>query len=401
MKTISTSVAIVGAGPAGAMLAYLLARKGVEVTLIEAQKDFDRDFRGDTLHPTTLETLDSLGLIEELNQMPHTLMREPILHTPQGIIRPAHMNVVPSKFQYIMLMPQQDFLSFMTKKAKDFKSFRLLMNTKADKLILEKDIVKGLVCSSGTHEWTIKADLIIGADGRFSTIRRLLGKDFEHKDVPADILWFKIPKSASDETTGIGAFISNGHALVELERHNHWQVGFMIEKGSFPKLKKQGIEHFQKEIIKLDPSLKKKVTVLKDWDQIGFLPIECGQVEQWYEDGVLLIGDAAHVMSPVGGVGINYAIQDAVVAANVLTQPLLRGTFDTSHLATIQAKRKWPTKTILWFQNFAHQRILTTIIDRKRQPSVPFFLKWQWVRNLLIRFLTIGLWRVRIDQDSS
>lgn len=398
MEVISTQVAIVGAGPAGVILAYLLARKGIDVTLVEAQKDFDRNFRGDTLHPSTLETLEALGLMEEVNKLPHTLLRGPIIHTPEGSFTVGTFDVVDSQYPYIMLMPQKDFLNFMTKKAKGFKSFRLLMNTKAEKLVQKKNVVTGVQCSSGGKDLQITSELVVGADGRFSMIRKLLKKDFEHKEVPADVLWFKLPKEKNEPTTGIGAFIDNGHALVELERHDHWQIGYLLEKGIFPEFKKKGIEHFQRQVAKLDPSLKEKVKAINDWDEIGFLPIECGQVEKWYEDGVLLIGDAAHVMSPVGGVGINYAIQDAVETANVLTKPLLEKRLETSDLARVQSKRKWPTRVVLWFQNFAHQRILKTIIDKKQAPSVPFFMKWQWVRNIVIRFIAIGLWRVKVDQ---
>lgn len=225
-----------------------------------------------------------------------------------------------------------------------------------------------------------------------------MGKDFVKKEVPVDILWFKLPKLEGQHESGIGAYFSPGHALVELERHDHWQLGYMIPKGSYARVQKQGIETLQAEVAKLDPRFAEQLKTLKDWNQVGFLPIECGQVDQWYADGILLIGDAAHVMSPVGGVGINYAIQDAVEVANVMTNPLQKQELTVDHLATFQKNRKWQTWAVLAFQNFAHQRIIKQVLNARKPLSVPFFMKWMWVRKLLIRFIAMGVWRVRLKE---
>jgi 2-polyprenyl-6-methoxyphenol hydroxylase-like FAD-dependent oxidoreductase len=393
---VNTTVCIVGAGPAGMILAYLLARKGVDVTVIEAQEDFDRDFRGDTLHPTTMELMEQLGLVEKLLKLPHTLVKEAIFHTPQGVTKAGDLSHLPTKYPYITLMPQSDFLEFMSAECKRFANFHLLMKTRLTELVKEGEKVVGVRVACVDEEQEIRANLVVGADGRFSQTRKLLGKDFQKKDVPLDILWFKLPKLEGEDVSGIGAFFTPGHVLVELQRHDHWQLGFLIPKGSFSKLQKEGLEAFKAEIVKMDPRLKEKVKVLTDWKQLGFLPVECGQVEKWYEEGILLIGDAAHVMSPVGGVGINYAIQDAVETANVLTEPLLKGELTVDHLAIFQQKRKWPTWAVLTFQNFAHQRVIKQVLDASKPLSVPFFMKWMWVRKLVILFSAMGIWRVRL-----
>ena len=321
LDTIETTCCIVGAGPGGAVLALLLARQGISVALLEAHEDFDRDFRGDTIHPSVLHIMDELGLADRLLQLRHSKIHQAAFATLNGPITIADFRRVEDKFPFIAMLPQVQFLEFITTEAKRYPSFRLLMGASVQDLIEEDGLVRGVRYRSldGWHE--VRATLTVGADGRSSRIRKLAGFEPVKTSPPMDILWFRIPRAKGDPEGVLGHF-GRGHALVLLDRLDEWQVGFVIMKGSYSQVRAAGLDALRRSIADLLIEFPDRIEHLKDWKQIAVLSVESSRVPRWYAPGLLLIGDAAHVMSPVGGVGINYAIQDAVVAANVLSKPL-------------------------------------------------------------------------------
>ena len=317
-----TSCCVVGAGPGGAILALLLARKGVPVTLLEAHKDFDRDFRGDTVHPSTLELLDEIGLADRLLELRHTKVYGPTIRAANGPFMPVDLRNFKTKFPYIMLVPQTNFLEFIVAEAKKFPSFRLIMNGNVQSLIEVNGTVNGVrfLGLDGWHE--VRATLTVGADGRFSRIRHLMGIQPVATSPPMDVLWFRLPRMPDDprEPAGVFGGFGRGHILVVLDRFDYWQVGYVFPKGDYQHLRAAGLEELRRSIAAIEPQFTKHVEYLTDWQQCSLLSVESSFCKRWYKPGVLLIGDAAHVMSPVGGVEdriANYqpgeqAAQDAV-----------------------------------------------------------------------------------------
>jgi 2-polyprenyl-6-methoxyphenol hydroxylase-like FAD-dependent oxidoreductase len=388
---------IVGAGPAGAVLAYLLARKGVKVTLLEAEKDFDRNFRGDTLHPSIMEIMDDLGLAEKLLKKPHTKVRE----MGANEFTLINFKEIKTKFPYITMMHQKDFLEFITKESKKFSNFNLIMNANAQQVIKKKGKIAGVRYMKGKQWKEVRARLIVGADGRFSHMRKLGEFEMEKSSPPMDILWFRIPKDAKkDKKLHTGGNIKKGKIILMLEREEYWQMGYIMGKGEYLNVRKRGLKAFQKVVTDFVPRFKGRAKqALKSWDKLSLLVVESSYVKQWYRDGLLLIGDAAHVMTPVGGVGINYAIQDAVVAANVLTQPLLGKRLKLSHLKKVQNKRKWPTKFIQTFQRIIQKKVVGKALKRELK-SIPLPLKIvrkiPFIKSIPARLVGIGFWRIRV-----
>src|ERR687885_1102380 len=345
-----TTCCIVGAGPGGAVLALLLARKGVAVTLLEAHPDFEREFRGDTIHPSVMELMDELGLADRLLELRHTEIRSVTIQTAAGPLTPADFSRLNTRFPYITMMPQTSFLEFITEEAKRYPNFRLVMRAHVRELVEEESVIRGVRYKGhdGTHE--VRALLTVGADGRGSRIRRLAGFEPIKTSPPMDVLWFRLPRKEGDPEGVLGRF-SRGHGAVALDRFDYWQAGYVILKGTYPELRRKGIESLRRSYADLVPELADRVEHLEDWKQVSLLSVESSRCPKWYRPGLLLIGDAAHVMSPVGGVGINYAIQDATVAANTLgealkeSQPQLKN-LNVRYLATVQRKRELPTRVI-------------------------------------------------------
>ena len=393
---------IVGAGPAGAMLAFLLARQGIPVTLLEAHLDFDREFRGDTLHPSALEILDSLGLADRLLQLPHTRVQKISIQTPSGSFAPFDLSTLRSKFNYIALMPQAAFLEFLTHEASQLPSFDLRMGVRVEDLIREHGVVRGVITTRGGERETIEADLTIGCDGRNSRIRHVSGlqETMLKTSPPMDVLWFKLPRLPSD-TLSISGRIQGGHMIVTLPRTDHYQLGYVLLKGTFHELKEAGLDQFQQTVAQLRPELADRVETLQSWKDVSLLSVESTYCQTWHQPGLLLLGDAAHVMSPVGGVGINYAIQDAVVAANRLCRPLRSGQVSVADLAKVQSDRRWPTRFIQWFQGQVQNRIIRQALDPRVKFQVPWFLKLPILRHLPVRILAYGLKRVRVEGEAS
>ena len=399
-----TSCCIVGGGPGGAMLALLLARRGVSVTLLEMHKDFDREFRGDTIHPSTLEILDHLGLAEKLHEIPHTKMTGPTIKFANGPFRPFDLGRLKTRFPYILMVPQVRFLEFIIREAAKYPPFKLVMHANAQKLVEENGVVRGVryAALDGLHE--VRATLTVGADGRFSQIRRLAGFEPIKTAPPMDVLWFQLPKLPGEpEITG-GAFggIGHGRMLIMLERTGYWQSGLVFPKGQYQELRAKGVEAVRESIAQIEPRFARNAESLTDWQQLTLLSVESSRCPLWHKPGLLLIGDAAHVMSPVGGVGINYAIQDAVVAANVLTKPLLSGKVSESELAEVQRQREWPTRVIQSMQSFMQRNLIASALLAQQAINVPWqlrlFVRIPILRDIPARMIAFGIRRVRLKE---
>lgn len=398
-----TTCCIVGGGPAGAMLALLLARRGVRVTLLEMHKDFDREFRGDTVHPSTLEILDQLGLAERVHALRAGKVFAPIIQAANGAFAPFDLHRLRTKYPYILMVHQKLLLEILTEEAGKFPNFQLRMGANVTELIVESGAVHGVRYASedGTHE--VRALLTVGADGRFSRVRSLAGFEPIKTSPPMDVLWFRLPRLPEDPDAPGGAFggIGKGHMVIGLDRGDYWQAGYVILKGSYREVRAEGIEGLRRHIVEIVPQLEKHVKTLTDWHQVMLLSVESSRCPQWYKPGLLLIGDAAHVMSPIGGVGINYAIQDAVVAANILTKPLLSGQVSVEKLKEVQSKREWPTRLIQFVQTQAQKGIVANALRSQQMLSVPWyvraFFRIPFLRDLPARLIAFGPVRVRVE----
>ena len=398
-----TTCCIVGGGPGGAVLALLLARSGVRVALLEMHKDFDREFRGDTVHPSTLEVLDQFGLAERLHELRHATVTAPIIQTADGPFMPIDLNRLKTKFPYILMLPQKDLLELLTAEAGKYPNFRLEMGANVTTLITEKGIVRGVRYEQDAKPHELRALLTIGADGRFSRVRRLLGFEPIGTSPPMDVLWFRLPHLPEDPASAGGAFggIGNGHMVIGLDRADYWQAGYVILKGSYQGVRAEGIEGLRRHIVEIIPALAKHVLSLTDWQQIALLSVESSRCPRWYAPGALLIGDAAHVMSPIGGVGINYAIQDAVVAANLLTKLLLSGRVTVDELQAVQGQREWPTRFIQFIQTQIQKRVIAGALRSTQMIRIPWFIRAffriPYLRDLPARLIAFGPVRVRLE----
>jgi 2-polyprenyl-6-methoxyphenol hydroxylase-like FAD-dependent oxidoreductase len=399
-----TRCVIAGAGPGGSMLALLLARRGVPVTLLEMHKDFDREFRGDTVHPSTMEILDQLGLAEKVHEIPHSKVYGPSLMTSKGLFQPFDLRRLKSKFPYILMIPQARFLELLAAEAGRYPQFRLQMGAQVYDLIRENGFVCGVRYQTSQTEAELRALLTVGADGRHSRVRRLVGFEPVKTSPPMDVLWFKLPKLGADVVAGTGLMGSfrGGRILVVLERFDHWQVAFVFPKGQYQQVRAAGVEAMRHAIVELEPRFAEHVKTLQDWQQLTLLSVESSYCPRWHQPGLLLIGDAAHVMSPVGGVGINYAIQDAVVAANLIASPLLEERLEPKHLAEVQRQREFPTRFIQGFQTMMQKRVLAPALGSTQATiHVPalfrLLVRMPILRDLPPRLIGFGVRRVRLN----
>ena len=353
-NSFETTCCIVGGGPAGMMLGYLLARAGVPVTVLEKHNDFFRDFRGDTVHPSTLEVIHELGLLADFLKVPHQELASVSGVFGDYRFRAADFRHVPGHCKFVALMPQWDFLEFFSARAKQFPSFQLLMQHQAVGVMREGGRVVGVNARTPDGTVDIRADLVVGCDGRHSTTRQVAQFELQEFGVPIDVLWFRIRRNPDDPEQALGN-LNYGKALVLINRGDYFQAGLIIRKGSFEGMQRLGIEAFRQSVRQTAPYLADRAEELRDWEQIKLLSVQINRLKRWHRPGLLCIGDAAHAMSPAGGVGINLAIQDAVAAANLLAQPLREKRVTEALLAQVQRRRTFPTRVTQRVQVNAHK----------------------------------------------
>jgi 2-polyprenyl-6-methoxyphenol hydroxylase-like FAD-dependent oxidoreductase len=393
-ERISVQCCIAGGGPAGMMLGYLLARAGVKVLVLEKHGDFLRDFRGDTIHPSTLEVMYELGLLEKFLRLPHQEVYELNAQVGQMQLTVADFRYLPTRCRFIALMPQWDFLNFLAQQAAAYPSFSLRMEAEMSDLIEESGRVTGVEAKTPNGAVEVRADLIVGADGRNSIVREKAGLTVNDLGAPIDVLWFRISRSPEDPVATMGRF-DKGRIFITLNRGEYWQCGYVIPKGQFEDMRRQDFEVFRAEIIRLAPYTKDRVRELRGWEDVKLLTVRVDRLSEWFRPGLLCIGDAAHAMSPVGGVGINLAIQDAVAAANVLFRPLREGQMTIDHLRRIQKRRELPTRVTQRLQVIVQRRIIARVLGETGSLQPPLALRLlariPYLRRIPARIVGYGI----------
>jgi len=389
--------AIVGAGPAGAVLSLLLAAQGLRVVLLEAASDFDREFRGDTLHPSVMEIMEELGLAGRLLDLPHVKIRRGVGEVPGGEIPFYDFSRLKTSFPYITMMPQTRFLDFITTEAGRFSGFALRMRARVHEL-LSDDVgnVRGVRYRDGPNLQEVRARLVVGCDGRGSVVRRLARLDGKPRSAPMDILWFRLPRRESDGGIGFRTLIGRGYLLVLIDRGKYWQAGCVIRKGGFHTLREAGLEEFRTSLVQMAPEFGDRVGELDDWSRISILSVQSMRLTRWWRPGLLLIGDAAHVMSPIGGAGINLAIQDAVVTANRIAGPLRTRTLEEAHLASVEHSRLPAVALVQAFQAVVEKVLVSPAIDERRGAMLPWLCRIPVLGALPSRLVAFGPWRVHV-----
>jgi 2-polyprenyl-6-methoxyphenol hydroxylase-like FAD-dependent oxidoreductase len=394
MENVNTRCCVVGGGPAGMIAGFLFARAGVNVVVLEKHADFLRDFRGDTIHPSTLELMHELGILHEFLRRPHQELPQ-IGGEIDGVsVTVADFSHLPTHCKFIALMPQWDFLNFIAEKARVYPQFRLRMESEVTDLIEENGHILGVRAKTPQGVLEVRADLTLGSDGRHSIVREKAGLSVIDLGAPIDVLWMRLTREPSDPHQTLGRFRS-GKILVTLNRGDYWQCAYVIPKGAFDAIQKAGLPAFREDISAVAPFLRRRAEELKDWTEIKLLTVAVDRLRQWWRSGLLCIGDSAHAMSPVGGVGINLAIQDAVAAANSLAQQLLRGGVSDEQLRKVQQRRQYPTRMTQGFQIFAHKRFLGPALSNKtprRRLPLPLKLLQQFpvLRRIPARMLGLG-----------
>lgn len=393
-QTTSASCCIVGGGPAGLMAGFLLARAGVDVVVLEKHADFLRDFRGDTIHPSTLQLMFELGLLHEFLQLPHRKAFQISAFVGDRKFVIADFRSLPTLCKYVAFMPQWDFLDFIAAEAKKLPSFRLLMKTAASGLLAEQGRVVGVRAAGPEGELEIRADLVIAADGRSSLMREAAGLEVEDFGAPMDVLWFKLRREASDPDESFGR-VAPGRLVVMIERGAYWQIGYVIPKGGAQTLRSRPIGEFRDAIAMVAPILSDRVEELRDWDDVSLLTVQVNRLKNWSRPGLLCIGDAAHAMSPIGGVGVNLAIQDAVATANLLAEKLRTGSLRDEDLAAVQRRREFPARVTQRLQLFAQNRVIRSVLSADAPFEPPLALRifdlFPVLRQLPARLIGIGL----------
>jgi len=393
-QQVKTRCCIAGGGPAGIMLGYLLARAGIDVVVLEKYKNFFRDFRGDTVHPSTLQVLYELGLLDRFLALPHDEARELSGEIGGKSVAIADFTHLPTRCKFIALVPQWDFLNFLSEEAKKFPSFHLLLETEATGLIVERGRVMGVEAKGPDGAISIRAELTIGADGRHSTLRIRSGLDVESFGSPMDVLWFRISRKESDVSHPLGK-MERGRIIIMIARGTYWQCAWLIRKGAFDEIKSRGLDAFRSDIAVIAPELCDRLGELKSFDDVKLLTVTVDRLTRWQRRGLLCIGVAAHAMSPIGGVGINLAIQDAVAAANILIPAFRASSPRYGHLRAVQKRRDFPTRATQWAQVQIQNRIIDRILGKDVHFKVPLPLRlldmFPILRRIPARLVGLGV----------
>ncbi len=384
------------------MLGYLLARAGVDVAVLEKHADFLRDFRGDTVHPSTLELMHEVGLLDEFLKRPHTEVAR-LAGRINGVnVQIADLAHLPTRCKFIALMPQWDFLNFLAEHAHRYPGFELRMRTEAKDFVYADGRIAGVRADGPSGPLEIRADLVVAADGRHSVLRERAALRVHDYGAPIDVLWMRLSKRPDDTPSVLGYF-DRGHLLVTLDRGDYWQCAYVIAKGGFDAVRAQDVDVLRGSIAALAPFLRDRVGELTTWDDVKLLTVVVDRLERWYRPGLVCIGDAAHAMSPMGGVGINLAIQDAVAAANILAAPLAAGAVRVADLAALQRRRTFPTRVVQAMQVFVAARVFRTIGSRPSAPptatspsgKIPLFLRllrrFPFLGRFPARFIAVGV----------
>ena len=394
MDALNTHCVIAGGGPAGLMCGYLLARAGVDVWVLEKHADFLRDFRGDTIHPSTLELMHELGLLEKFLKRPHDTVTEVAAEIGKDRFRFADLTRLPTRCKFMVFMPQWDFLNFLLEEARQFPNFHIAMEAEVRELLARRRRIIGVRVRTPEGTGDILARLVIGADGRSSTVRAKAKLKVKDIGAPFDVLWMRLPAEPGDPREPVGRFAGGGFFIM-LNRTTYWQCAMVIPKGGFTALKAEGISGFRARLRGLAGFARDRVEAIESFDDVKLLTVTIDRLTRWWRLGLLCIGDAAHAMSPVGGVGIILAIQDAVAAANVLAPILKRRAPRRSELKRIQARREFPTRVTQWVQVRIQNNVLASTIRSQVTPRAPLFLHllnhWRWLRQWPARFVGIGV----------
>ncbi|WP_254701384.1 FAD-dependent oxidoreductase [Neorhizobium galegae] len=373
-REIQTTCVIAGAGPAGLMLGLLLARAGVDVTVVEKHADFLRDFRGDTIHPSTLEVMHELGLIDEFLMLPHT--RAPKLSAEMGgkTITIADFSRLPVRHRFIAFMPQWDFLSFLAEKAQGYPNFRLITGAKVTDVLEDQGAISGLIMETPEGELTIRSTLVVGADGRNSIVREKAGLDVESFGMPSEVVWMKLSKQPGDPNEVMG-HAGPRQGFVLIDRGDYWQCGYVIRRTTFADIREKGIEAFRRMVADASPLPAERMQEVRSFEDTSLLTVRIDRLKQWWRTGLICIGDAAHAMSPIGGVGVNLAIQDAVAAANILVAPLSEKRLADADLAAVEKRRSFPTRATQKLQLMMRSSRRTDQADDRKSKGPPAFIR--------------------------
>jgi 2-polyprenyl-6-methoxyphenol hydroxylase-like FAD-dependent oxidoreductase len=389
MPDVATRCCIVGGGPAGMMLGYLLGRAGIEVVVLEKHGDFLRDFRGDTVHPSTMQVMQELGLLDAFLARPHSEVRQLAAQIGDERFEIADFSHLPTRAKFIAFMPQWDFLDFLAEQSRRFPTFRLMMQTEATDLLRDGDSIAGVT----TPSQQIRAELVIACDGRHSTIRDAAGFKVTDIGAPMDVLGLRISKRPGDPGQTFGR-VDAGRFFIMLDRNEYWQCASVIAKGGIDAVHARGLEAFRADIAQLAPQVRNRVHEIASWDDVKLLTVAVDRLDTWYRPGLLCIGDAAHAMSPVGGVGINLAIQDAVATANVLVPRLKRGRVTPDELRTVQRRREWPTRMTQRMQVLIQNRVISNVLRAQATPKAPLAVRmvghFPALRRLPARIIGMG-----------